>query len=103
MVEGVQQGPVLVGTFFTHRKQQYIDNMATLNERQFFLLPPRNHTKSWVSQGAPSNQEISGVSSSLRGCSGTPPFFLTLHSSAVSRSPVQAINKNMPQQSHHSR
>ena len=76
---------------------------STLNERQFFLLPPRHHTKGWLSQAAPSNEEISGVLSSLRGCSGTPPLFLALHSSAVSISPVQAITKNMLQQSYYSR
>ena len=41
------------GTFT--QQTQYTDNMATLNEKQFFLLPPRHHTKGWVSQGAPRN------------------------------------------------
>ena len=57
------------------QQTQYTDNMVTLNERQFILLPPRHHTKGWVSQGAPANQEILGVLSSLWGCSGTPPPF----------------------------
>ena len=53
------------------QQTQYTDNMATLNERQFFLLPPRQHTKSWVSQGAPSNQEISAA----QGPQWYPPPF----------------------------
>ena len=70
---GDRRHAILSTAHITFTQQtQYIDNMATLNERQFFLLPPRHHTKSCVSQGAPSNEEISGVLSSLRGCSGTP-------------------------------
>ena len=61
-------------TTFT-QQTQYTDNMATLNERQFFLLHPRHHTKGWLCQGAPFHQDISGVLSSLRGGSGTPPPF----------------------------
>ena len=100
---GNRRHAILLTAHSTFTQQtQYTDNMATLNERQFLLLPPRHHTKSWVSQGAPSNHKISGVLSCLRGCSGTPPLFLALNSSAVSISPVQAISKNMLQQSYYS-
>ena len=94
---GDKRHAILLTAHSTFTQQtQYTDNMATLNERQFFLLPPRHHTKSWVSQGAPSKQEISGVLSSLRVCSGTPPPFSGI-------SPVHDISKNMLQQSYYSR
>ena len=101
---GDRRHAILLTVHSTFTQQtQYTDNMATLNERQFFLLPPRHHTKSWCLRGRHLTKKFQGCYHPSGGAVVPPPLFLALHSSAVSISPVQAISKNMLQQSSYSR
>ena len=68
-----------------------------------FSYSPQDTTLRWVSQGRHLTKKFQECSHPSGGAVVPPPLFVALHSSAISIPPVQAISKNMLQQSYHSR
>ena len=85
------------------QQRQYTDNMATLNKGNFPYSPQDTTPRVGCLLGRHLTKKFQGCYHPSGDAVVPFPLFLTLHSSAVSRSPVHAINKNMPQQSYHGR
>ena len=73
---GDRRRAILLTTHSTFTQQtQYTDNKATINEKQFFLLPARHLIKVGCLRGRHLNKGLKGVLSYPRRCSYTPPPF----------------------------